>query len=48
MSIAFIDLHPAPTDLKRVVQEGLLQTTAAIAGVAAVRRRGIPVVRGDL
>ena len=23
MSIAFIDLHPAPTDLKRVVQEGL-------------------------
>lgn len=25
MSIAFIDLHPAPTDLKRVVQEGLLQ-----------------------
>ena len=24
-NIAFIDLHPAPTDLKRVVQEGLLQ-----------------------
>jgi dimethylhistidine N-methyltransferase len=23
MSIAFIDLHPAPTDLRRVVQEGL-------------------------
>ena len=23
MSIAFIDLHPAPTDLKRLVQEGL-------------------------
>ena len=23
MSISFIDLHPAPTDLKRLVQEGL-------------------------